>query len=84
MKRWLLIPSALVVALAFGFAAPVGQAQDIAKADEERGKLMKALGDGMKDFKKVATGGTLCEATSEFVVPQPLRPEAHPARCSGR
>lgn len=58
MKRSLLIPSVLAVALTLGFAAPVSYAQDAMEAHEARSKIMKSLSDAMKDFKEVAAGGT--------------------------
>lgn len=58
MKRSLFIPSVLAVALTLGFAIEAVQAQDVAMANEERSKIMKSLSGAMKDFKKVAAGGT--------------------------
>lgn len=58
MKRSLLIPSVLAVALTFGFAIKAAQAQDVSMANEERSKIMKSMSGAMKDFKKVAAGGT--------------------------
>lgn len=58
MKRSLLFPSVLAVALTLGFAMKAAQAQDVSMANEERSKIMKSLSDAMKDFKEVAAGGT--------------------------